>query len=288
MIPYENLKMVNAPFFEQLEESAINAIQSGWYILGEQVSLFEQDFAKYCDAKHAIGLANGLDALILALDALQLPKGGEVLISANSYIACVIAILRAGLTPVFVEPEPIRLQLDANHLSQYLTTKTVAIMAVHMYGRMCDMPTINTFAKQHQLKVIEDCAQAHGATIDGKKAGTFGDIGCFSFYPTKNLGCLGDGGAVICNDDSLAKILRSLRNYGSQKKYYNEYVGYNSRLDEIQAAFLSVKLPKLDEMNAHKQLLAAMYNEGLADIFTIPETPNNFVDVHHIYPVLDG
>ncbi|WEK21226.1 MAG: DegT/DnrJ/EryC1/StrS family aminotransferase [Candidatus Pedobacter colombiensis] len=284
-IPYENLKILNQSFEEEMKSKFCDFLNKGWYILGEEVSLFEKEFGEFHNEKYVAGVANGLDALILSLRCLNFNKGDEVIVPSNTYIASILAILQCDLVPVFVEPNLETYNIDPNKIADAITKRTVAIMVVHLYGQCCEMDPIITIAKQHDLKIIEDCAQAHGAKYKGKLAGTFGDFGAFSFYPTKNLGALGDAGAVICKSEEDYLKIRQLRNYGSEKKYYNNMVGYNSRLDEIQASFLRVKLPYLNEINSHKQKLATIYHNGLSDAFIKPILTDNFEHVYHIYNI---
>ena len=285
MIEYENLAQSNAAYIADLEAAASRVIRSGWYVLGQEVNAFEQEFAQYVGAKHCIGVANGLDALILSIEALNLPKGSDVLVASNTYIATILAIIRAGHKPVLVEPVLETFNMDPALLPAALTSNTRAICVTHLFGKACRMDAIGAFAKAHGLKVIEDCAQSHGAKLAGKMTGTFGDAGCFSFYPTKNLGAVGDAGAVVTDDDELADRLRHLRNYGSKQKYVNEYVGVNSRLDEIQAAMLRVKLRNLDEMTQHKQTLAEVYFANLPEWLELPPSRDDEHDVFHIFGV---
>jgi len=285
MIQYENLRKVNDPFLEELKMTANNIIDKGWYVLGEEVSNFEKEFATFVGAKHCIGVANGLDAITLSLLALNLPKNSEVIVPANTYIASILSILHAGLKPVLVEPDIRTYNLDPTKIESKITKNTSAILVVHLYGKVCDMDSILSIKEKHNLKLVEDCAQAHGATFKGKQAGTFGDAAAFSFYPTKNLGAIGDAGAVVTNIEEIKDKVSMLRNYGSAKRYVNEVVGYNSRLDEIQAAFLRVKLRHLTHMNNHKKKLAKIYSNGLSDKFILPEKDSNFDDVHHIYNI---
>ena len=285
MIEYESLALSNAPFMAELEAAACRVIRSGWYVLGQEVSAFETEFAQYVGAKHCIGVANGLDALILSIEALDLPKGSDVMVASNTYIATILAILRAGHKPVLVEPELATFNMDPALLSQSITYNTRAICVTHMFGKTCRMDAIGVFAREHGLKLVEDCAQSHGAKLGKQMTGTFGDAGCFSFYPTKNLGALGDAGAVVTNDDALADRLRHLRNYGSRQKYVNRYVGVNSRLDELQAALLRAKLKHLDAMTAHKRALANIYAQNLpAWVHKPVQRPDEF-DVFHIYGI---
>ncbi len=285
MIDYENLRKVNEPFVAEYEKEFRAVLDSGWFILGNKVKQFEGEFANYCGTKHCIGVANGLDALILALRSIELKPGDEVLVPSNTYIATILAILHNGLVPIPVEPDATTYNIDPKHIEEKITSKTRAILPVHLYGKMCDMDAVMSIAKKHKLKVVEDCAQAHGAHVAGKKAGNWGDYGAFSFYPTKNMGALADAGALTCNSDALAERISMLRNYGSKVKYYNEVVGFNSRLDEIQAAFLSVKLKALDAINTHKRTLAEMYNGELKSDFIKPVVQEGYFDVFHIYAI---
>ena len=285
MIEYENLGTVNEPFFDEFKGKFSETLESGWFILGKNVECFERDFADYCGAAHCIGVASGLDALTLSLKAFEFPPQGEVIVPSNTYIATILAILHAGLIPVLVEPDLATYNIDPDKIDEKISGKTVAIMAVHLYGKVCDMERIAQIGRRHGLKIFEDCAQAHGASMHGKKAGTFGDCAAFSFYPTKNLGALGDAGAVVTDDADCAARIRMLRNYGSAQKYHNDLVGMNSRLDEIQAAFLSVKLPHLDRINRHKRQLATLYQHGLRDDFIKPCLQEGFFDVYHIYNI---
>lgn len=285
MIEYESLENSNARYIAELEAAAARVIRSGWYVLGQEVTAFEQEFARYIGAKHCIGVANGLDALILSLEALGLPKGSDILVASNTYIATILAIVRAGHNPVLVEPDIETFNMDPANLPNAITPKTRAICVTHLFGKSCRMDAICTFANQHGLKIIEDCAQSHGAKLAGQMTGTFGDAGCFSFYPTKNLGAIGDAGAILTNDDGLADRLRHTRNYGSKQKYINQYLGVNSRLDEIQAAMLRVKLRHLDEMTAHKRALAEIYFNNLPGWLNLPHRRDDEFDVFHIYGV---
>jgi dTDP-4-amino-4,6-dideoxygalactose transaminase len=263
MIHFLDLKAINASMEQELKAACARVIDSGWYIGGTELEIFEKNFAAYCGVKHALGVANGLDALILTLRAWKelgkLRDGDEVLVPANTYIASVLAISENNLVPVFIEPDEITYNLTANSLNKHLTSKTKAILPVHLYGQLAEMPAIMSFAKKHNLLVLEDSAQAHGASIDGRKAGNWGDASGFSFYPGKNLGALGDAGAITTNDDQLADFLRQLRNYGSKLKYKNDFKGVNSRLDDIQAAMLSVKLKYLDQHTERRRDIAHRY-----------------------------
>ncbi len=283
MIEYENLGLLNAPFFDDYIKAFNRTLKSGWYILGNDVKQFETEFATYCNTNYCIGVANGLDALILALRAFNFEKNSEVIVPSNTYIATILSILHNDLKPVLVEPDIETYNINPALIEEAITPSTRAIMVVHLYGKLCNMEKINAIAKKYNLKVIEDCAQAHGAKFLEKPAGAFGDVGAFSFYPTKNLGALADAGAITTSDNSLAEKFKALRNYGSHKKYYNDLVGVNSRLDEVQAAFLSVKLKSLDEINDHKRKLANVYLSGLKSDFIKPKTDKNYFDVYHIF-----
>jgi dTDP-4-amino-4,6-dideoxygalactose transaminase len=285
MIEYENLRKLNESFIQKYRERFDDVLSSGWFILGQQVRKFEEDFAKYCGTKHCVGVANGLDGLILALRALDFTQGREVIVPSNTYIATILSILNCGLKPVLVEPDIATYNIDPKRIEEAITTSTVAIMVVHLYGKCCEMDTICTLAKKHGVRVIEDCAQAHGAMYRNTKAGNFGDFSAFSFYPTKNLGALGDGGSLNTSSDDLAAVTRKLRNYGSERKYYNDIIGVNSRLDEVQAAFLSVKLQHLDEINNHKRKLASLYHANLKNDFIKPQVHPDYFDVFHIFNV---
>ncbi|MEK6958759.1 MAG: DegT/DnrJ/EryC1/StrS family aminotransferase [archaeon] len=285
MIEYENLRKSNAPFFDDYRKAFASFLESERYVLGQSVQDFEKQFAAYCGVKHCVGVASGLDALTLSLKALNLKENSEVLVPSNTYIASIISILQAGLKPVLVEPDIKTYNIDPCLIEKKITKKTSAIMPVHLYGKLCDMEQIMELAKKHSLAVVEDCAQAHGAMQGKKRAGSFGTINAFSFYPTKNLGALGEAGAIMTNDDVLAEKARMLRNYGSKVKYYNELVGYNSRLDELQAAFLLQKLKKLDDINAHKRMLAKIYLEKLSNDYAKPIVEQGFFDVYHIFNI---
>lgn len=264
MIKFLDLHLINQPYHETFLQKTTSVLEKGWYILGDEVKAFESEFAAYCGTKHCIGVGNGLDALVLIFKAYielgKLQKGHEVIVPANTYIACILAILQADLVPVLVEPDENTFNIDPELVASKINSKTKAILAVHLYGQLCDMDAIHAIADKYQLLVVEDAAQAHGAMdIHGKKAGNLSDAAGFSFYPGKNLGALGDGGAVTTNDPELAAVVFSLRNYGSEQKYYNDFIGCNSRLDEIQAAFLNVKLPNLDAENEQRKMIANAY-----------------------------
>lgn len=285
VIEYESLARSNAGLMAELEAAATRVIRSGWYVLGQEVSAFESEFAQYVGAKHCIGVGNGLDALILSIEALGLPKGSDILVASNTYIATILAIVRAGHKPVLVEPELATFNMDPARLPTALTSNTRAICVTHLFGKTCRMDAIGAFAREQGLKVVEDCAQSHGAKLNDEMTGTFGDVGCFSFYPTKNLGAIGDAGAIVTNDDSLADRLRYTRNYGSKQKYVNRYVGTNSRLDELQAAMLRVKLRHLEGMTNHKRSLAEVYFDKLPTWVVKPVRRSDEFDVFHIFAI---
>ncbi|WP_236386783.1 DegT/DnrJ/EryC1/StrS family aminotransferase [Pseudomonas lactis] len=275
------MKSINNKYNSELKSAAARVIDSGWYIGGEELSNFEAEFAAYCGSRHCIGVANGLDALILTLRAWKvlgkLNDGDEVIVPANTYIASILAITENGLIPVLVEPDNDTMNIDILNIASALTEKTKVILPVHLYGQLADMPEIMKFARSHSLLVLEDSAQAHGAAIDGRKAGSWGHASGFSFYPGKNLGALGDAGAITTDDDELATTLRALRNYGSHEKYKNDIQGVNSRLDEIQAAFLRVKLAHLDEDTSARRHIAKIYLEGISNpLIQLPLDPSNY------------
>lgn len=285
-IEYENLGKLNAPFFDEMQQAFSETLRSGWYILGKQVELFEQQFADFCGTQHCVGVANGLDALELCIRALNLPSDSEILVPSNTYIATILSILQAGFKPVLVEPDSETYNMDPQQLRKAINSKTRAVLVVHLYGKLCNMEAIMPIAQESGLKVIEDCAQAHGASFLGKRAGSWGDVSAWSFYPTKNLGALGDAGAITTNDSILEDRIRMMRNYGSKIKYNNEIIGRNSRLDELQAAFLRVKLKHLDEITKHKQKLAGIYHSELkGSDYILPVIQAGFVDVFHIYNI---
>jgi dTDP-4-amino-4,6-dideoxygalactose transaminase len=283
VIEYESLAASNAAYMAEMESAASRVLRSGWYVLGNEVSAFEKEFAAWVGARHCIGVANGLDALILSIEALDLPPQSDILVASNTYIATIIAIMRAGHRPVLVEPVLETFNMDPDRLASAMTARTRAICVTHLFGKPCRMDAIGDFARANDLRLVEDCAQSHGARLGGQATGTFGDAGCFSFYPTKNLGAIGEGGAVVTNDDSLAERLRMTRNYGSEKKYVFKYVGVNSRLHEIQAALLRVKLRHLDAMTAHKRALAQIYFDELPDWISKPVRRDDEHDVFHIF-----
>lgn len=286
MIPFLDIKAINAQYRSELIQAASQVIDSGWYIQGSQVSSFEQEFASYCGTKHAVGVANGLDALILIFRGYKelgiLKDGDEVIVPANTYIASILALTENRLKPILVEPDEQTYNLAPSLIEREITSKTKAILAVHLYGQMADMLKINEIAKKHNLLVVEDSAQSHGAKINGRKSGNWGDASGFSFYPGKNLGALGDAGAVTTNDGNLAQVIRTLGNYGSQKKYENLYQGLNSRLDEIQAAFLRVKLKYIDAESKRRKEIAIAYANGITNPAIILPLSNKALTVEQL------
>jgi dTDP-4-amino-4,6-dideoxygalactose transaminase len=286
-ILYEDLKRVNKPYFESFLKSTNQTLESGWFILGDNVSKFESEFGKIHNNSFCIGVASGLDALVLGLSAFDFPPNSKVLVPSNAYIASILAIIRAGLKPVLVEPDADTYNISVKELVKQIDSKCVAILPVHMYGRLSQMEEIVKVAKKYKLKIIEDCAQSHFSESNKKMAGTFGDIGAFSFYPTKNLGALGDAGAIICKDKNLYEKIKALRNYGSNVKYHNKYIGWNSRLDEIQAAFLLIKLKDYKKVIAHKKSLAELYLKNLKNLNAIKlPQPSISSNVWHIFNIL--
>lgn len=290
-IPFLSLKDITAKYADEIHEAARRVIDSGWYLQGVENERFEENYAKYIGSKYCIGCANGLDALIWIFRAYielgVMKPGDEVIVPANTYIATILSITENGLVPVLVEPNPNTLQIDDNLIEERITDKTKAICIVHLYGRLAYTEKIADLCKKYNLKLVEDNAQAHGCTYKGIKTGNLGDATGHSFYPGKNLGALGDGGAVTTNDEELAETIRTLANYGSQKKYVFQYTGRNSRLDEIQAAILNVKLAHLDEDLKERQKVAAYYYENINNpLITLPERLDDANNVYHLFPVI--
>jgi dTDP-4-amino-4,6-dideoxygalactose transaminase len=286
-IPFLDLNSAYRELKAELNAAYQRVMDSGWYILGQEVEAFEREFATYCGAKHCIGVGNGLEALHLILRGFGIGHGDEVIVPANTYIATWLAVSYAGATPVPVEPDERTYNIDPKRIETAVTKRTKAIIPVHLYGQPADMDPISDIAARHALKVIEDAAQAHGARYKGKMAGSLGDAAGFSFYPGKNLGAFGDGGAVTTNDAELAEKIKLLRNYGSQRKYYNDVKGFNSRLDELQAAFLRVKLRKLDEWNGRRKKLGQQYREQLRYLprIIMPHVPEWAEPVWHLFVI---
>ncbi len=290
-VPFLDLEAINARYRPALEKAFQGVLDSGWYILGDAVAAFEADFAQYCHTQHAIGVANGLDALKLILEGYlqlgRLQRGDAVIVPANTFIATVLAVTQTGLVPVLVEPDEASFNLDPDGVAAAVTPAVKAIIAVHLYGQAAPMAALKRLAQAQDLLLIEDAAQAHGAYIGTCRVGTWGDAAAFSFYPGKNLGALGDGGAITTNDAALATITRTLRNYGSEKKYHNQYSGLNSRLDAVQAALLQVKLQHLDQDNTHRRAVAMRYSNGIHNphIQTPQWSPEQMDHVFHLYVV---
>ena len=266
MIQFNNFSFVTNKINQELKDAANRVIDSSWYILGKEVENFEIEFANYIGVKYCIGVGNGLEALHLILRAYGIGKDDEIIIPSNTYIATALAVSYSGAIPAFVEPNELTYNINPDLIEEKITKRTKAIIPVHLYGQSCDMDIINKIAKKYNLKVIEDSAQAHGATYKGRKCGTLSDASGFSFYPTKNLGAMGDAGAITTNDKDLAEKVKALRNYGSKEHYYNKYKGSNSRLDEMQAAILRVKLRHLDEFNNERKKIAKIYFDKLQNI----------------------
>ncbi|WP_125721445.1 DegT/DnrJ/EryC1/StrS family aminotransferase [Flavobacterium ustbae] len=305
MIPFLDLKKINKPYETAFQEKLKSVLENGWYILGKEVEIFEKAFAEYCHYKYCIGVGNGFDALVLIfkgyIELGKLQKGDEIIVPANTYIASILAILQADLIPVLVEPKLETYNINPNLIQEKITPKTKAILAVHLYGQLAEMEKINEIAEKNNLIVVEDCAQSHGAKINKfqdqnskfqpngnlkSKINNLKSACAYSFYPGKNLGCLGDGAAITTNDSELAKVLFSLRNYGSEKKYHNEYIGVNSRLDELQAGFLNLKLPNLDADNEKRRAVAKRYLAAIKnDKITLPFWDFSTNHVFHLFVI---
>jgi dTDP-4-amino-4,6-dideoxygalactose transaminase len=285
-VPFLDLKAAYLELKPEIDAAVARVLDSGWYILGDEVEAFESEFASYCGSRHCVGLANGLDALQLALRALDIGPGDEVIVPSNTYIATWLAVSQCGATPVPVEPDPLTYNLDPARIEAALTPRTRALMPVHLYGQPADLDAILALARRHGLRVIEDAAQAHGARYRGRRVGAHGDVVTWSFYPGKNLGAFGDAGAATTDDAAIAERLRVLRNYGSRVKYVNDEAGWNSRLDPLQAAALRVKLRHLDAWNARRRALAAAYDTALAGLaLQRPQVPDWAEPVWHLYVV---
>lgn len=287
-VPFVSFKKSHKLLKNEIMEAIEKVYDSNWYILGAELESFEKKYAEYQGTNYAVGVGNGLDALRLSLLACDIKFGDEVIVPSNTYIASVLAISQTGAKAIFVEPEIHTYNISPELIKKKITSKTKAIIPVHLYGLCCNMESILEIAEEFNLKVIEDCAQAHGASIHGKKVGSFGDINAFSFYPGKNLGALGDAGIITTNNSELYTKAKALRNYGSEKKYYNKYLGYNSRLDEIQAAILEVKLKYLDEWNNERREIAELYHIGLSSLnnkIILPYIPRRENHVFHVYTI---
>ncbi len=287
-VPFVDLALLHAGLGAELQEAWQRVASSGSYVLGPELEAFEEEFASYCGARWCVGVANGLDALTLTLRAMDIGAGDEVIVPTNTFIASWLAVSRVGAVPVPAEPDEYTYNIDPTRIEQSITSRTTAVLAVDLYGQLADIDRIRRVAERHRLKIIEDAAQAHGARRNGVRAGGWADAAGFSFFPTKNLGCLGDGGAVVTNDHSLADRIRCLRNYGSRQKYYNEIAGFNSRLDPLQAAFLRVKLSHLDDWNAHRRETVHAYEAGLSGLpnLSLPQHSSDEEEhVWHLYVV---
>ena len=285
-VPFVTFKPLEKELDKDLRDAFERVYNRSWYIEGEEDKAFEKAFAKYCDSKYCVGVGNGLDSLFLALKAMGIKEGDEVIVPSNTYIATALAVTYVGATPIFVEPDIRTFNIDPTKIEAAITDKTKAIMPVHLYGQACDMDPIMEVAKKYNLYVVEDCAQAHGAKYKGKVIGSFGDAAGFSFYPGKNLGALGDAGATVTNNEELAKKVRALSNYGSDYKYHHIYQGNNSRLDELQAAFLAAKLPHLNKVNLERRKIAQKYLNGINNPeIILPFVPEYAEPVWHIFGV---
>ncbi len=285
-VPFVSFKPMEQELDAELRAAFERVYSASWYIEGKEDEQFEKEFANYCNTKYCVGVGNGLDALVMALKALGVGSGDEVIVPSNTYIATALAVTYVGATPVFVEPNIKTFNINPANIEEKITSKTKAIMPVHLYGQMCEMDAIMEIAKKHNLFVVEDCAQAHGATYKGRKAGSFGDAAGFSFYPGKNLGALGDAGATVTNNEQLADKIRAYGNYGSDYKYHHIYKGNNSRLDELQAAFLRAKLQILDKMNEERRRIANKYlSEIKNEQIILPYVMDECVPVWHIFGI---
>lgn len=285
-VPFVSFLPMEEELKDELHSAFQRVLSNSWYIAGKEDEKFEKEFAAYCGVKYCIGVGNGLDALVMAMKALSIGKGDEVIVPSNTFIATALAVTYVGATPVFVEPRMETYNINPDLIEEKITGNTKAIIPVHLYGQVCEMDYIMAIAKKHHLYVVEDCAQAHGATYKGKKAGTFGDLACFSFYPGKNLGALGDAGAVVTNNKEYAEMVRAYGNYGSDYKYHHIYQGINSRMDELQAAFLSAKLSHLEAFNEERRRIANLYLKGIHnDLLIMPEVLADMVPVWHIFAI---
>ena len=285
-IPFVSFRPMEAELGQDLRGAFDRVLEESWYIEGKEDQQFEREFADFAGTRYCVGVGNGLDALMLSLKALGIHEGDEVIVPANTFIATALAVTYTGAKPVLADPDLATFNLAPENIEPAITDRTRAIIPVHLYGQPCDMGPILEIAKAHHLHVVEDCAQAHGATWHGQNVGTFGDAGCFSFYPGKNLGALGDAGAVVTNREELSRKIRALGNYGSDYKYHHIYQGNNSRLDEMQAAFLRAKLPHLDRMNRERQRIAAVYDQGIQNsLIEKPAVPEGCAPVWHVYGI---
>ncbi|NME35815.1 MULTISPECIES: DegT/DnrJ/EryC1/StrS aminotransferase family protein [Fusobacterium] len=284
-VPFSILERQYKKYQNEYEEKALKVLRKGWYILGEECEKFEEEYANYVGTKYSLGIDNGLNALVLAFRALNIGKGDEVIVQGNTFIATVMGITINGATPIFIEPDEYY-NIDTNKIEEKITNKTKAICVVHLYGQATEMDKILELCQKYNLKLVEDCAQAHGAKYNGQMVGSFGDIGCFSFYPGKNLGCFGDGGAITTNNKEIYDRIKMLRSYGSEKKYHHIEVGYNSRLDELQAGLLRIKLSHLVELTDEREKLTKKYLDGIKNpLVTLPKIKENCTHVWHLFVV---
>ncbi len=284
-VPFSILERQYKMYQEEYEAKALEVLRKGWYILGEETEKFEEEYAKYIGTKYSLGIDNGLNALVLAFRALNIVQGDEVIVQGNTFIATVMGITINGATPIFVEPDEFY-NIDIEKIEERITEKTKAICVVHLYGQATKMDKVLELCKKYNLKLVEDCAQAHGAEFNGQKVGSFGDVGCFSFYPGKNLGCFGDGGAITTNDEEIYKRIKMLRSYGSEKKYHHIEVGYNARLDELQASLLRIKLSHLSELTKEREEIVKRYlNEIKNPLIQLPKLRENCTHVWHLFVV---
>lgn len=285
-VPFVSFLPMEQELRQELQNAFLRVLDNSWYIQGKENQSFEKKFADYCGVSFCVGVGNGLDALKLILKALEIGPGDEVIVPDNSFIATALAVSYVGAIPIFADPDIMTYNMDPDSLEKYITNKTKAIIPVHLYGRPCQMDSILAIAKKHDIFVVEDCAQAHGARYKGKRTGSFGVASAFSFYPGKNLGALGDAGAVVTNDENLAKKIRALGNYGSDYKYHHVYMGENSRLDEMQAAFLNAKIPILDKMNQERRRIAKRYCDEIRNPYIIlPKEDSDCESVWHVYGI---
>lgn len=285
VIPSNRMDRGFYKYQKEFEDKALEVLRSGWYVLGKEVQAFEEEFAAYTGAGYCAGVASGLDALWIAFRVLGIGTGDEVIVQANTYIASVMGITINGATPVFVEPDEY-FNIDASKIEEKITDKTKAVLVVHLYGQASEMKPIQELCKKYRLKLVEDCAQSHGAKFDGKMTGTFGDIGCFSFYPSKNMGAFGDAGAIVTDDEAIQTDVKVFRNYGSEKRYYNKVVGTNSRLDELQAALLRVRMAHMEEITEEKRAIADKYTEGIKNpCIGLPKVRKGADSVWHQYVI---
>jgi len=284
-IPQNRMDLGFQRYQEEFEAKALEVLRSGWYVLGKEVTAFEKEFAEYTGAKYCVGLASGLDALWLAFRVLGIGKGDEVIVQGNTYIASVMGITMNGATPIFVEPDEYY-NTDVTKIEELITERTKAVLVVHLYGQATQMNDVVAICKKHNLKLVEDCAQSHGSFYNGKMTGTFGDIGCFSFYPSKNLGAFGDAGAIVTDNEQIARDMKMYRNYGSEVRYYNKVVGANSRLDEMQAALLRIRLSHMEELTLERVKLADRYTAGIKNpLLILPKVREGATAVWHQYVV---